>query len=98
MVGTKIAAEALGEVAHHATGHVGKVAGMIAVPIINSMRQAGFDRADHLLAEALFKDPELFRRLLAKAPQNKVAANVLRNRILALSAGAATSNASRTIH
>ena len=48
-------------------GPVGSAAGAIAPYLAGRMREAGLQRADELVCEAML-DPETARRLLAKVP------------------------------
>jgi hypothetical protein len=91
VLGTLIAAEAVGEAAQHAAGPLARVVGMIAVPVLGAMRQEGLKSVDDLVAQAMLH-PELARALLAKLPAGKIAAPVWKNagrQILALSGIAA---------
>ena len=61
-----VIAEALGGVAEHVAGPLGKIAG-IGTLVLNGMRQAGLGKIDDLVAQAMLH-PELARTLLGKAP------------------------------
>ena len=87
VLGTLIAAEAVGEAAQHAAGPIGRIVGMVAVPVLSAMRQEGLKTVDDLVSEAMLH-PELARALLTKVPPAKFAAPVWQNagrQILALS-------------
>jgi hypothetical protein len=91
VLGTLIAAEAVGEAAQHAAGPVGRVVGMVAVPVLSAMRQEGLKTVDDLVSEAMLH-PELARALLAKIPAARIATPVWKNagrQILALSGASA---------
>lgn len=62
-----IAAEALGDLAHHVGGMLGKISGMVVVPVLSAMRQAGLRKVDDLVTEAMLR-PEIAKMLLAKTP------------------------------
>lgn len=64
--------ESLGELGRHVFGPVGRVAGMIAVPILTNMRKAGFQSINDLRAEALLH-PEKMTALLSRLPSESEA-------------------------
>ena len=91
MVGVLMWSEAAGEAAQHAGGPLGKALGMVAVPMLNAMRQQGIRRVDDLVTEAMLH-PELARALLAKVPGGGFTKSVVDNavrQIRALGANAA---------
>jgi len=91
LVNTLAWMEAAGEGAGHLAGPFAKVAGVVAVPILNAMRQQGIRRVDDLVTEAMLH-PELARALLAKVPGGGFTKSVVDNavrQIRALGANAA---------
>ena len=90
VVGTLVAMEAAGEAMHHATGNIGRLAGMVAVPVFNAMRANGLAKVDDLVTQAMLH-PDLARALIAKVPPGSFAKPVWENaarQITALGANA----------
>jgi hypothetical protein len=67
-IGMLVAAEAAGEAVQHVAGPIGRAFGMVAVPVLSAMRQAGLHKVDDLAAEAM-PNPGLASALLAKVPR-----------------------------
>ena len=80
MVSTLVVAEALGDAGEHVSGPLAKALGMVAVPILNTMRQEGMRKIDDLVAEAMLH-PELARALLAKVPTGGFGKSVVSNAV-----------------
>jgi hypothetical protein len=79
-VGMLAAMEGVGEAAGHALGPLGRVAGMIGVPILNAMRQNGLQKVNDLV-EQMMMHPEIARTMLEKYPASLPAAQSLGQRL-----------------
>ena len=90
VVGTLVAMEAAGEAMHHATGNIGRLAGMVAAPVFNAMRSRGLAKVDDLVTEAMLH-PNLARALIAKVPPGSFAKPVWQNAAKQITALGATS-------
>jgi len=91
-LGMLLLAERAGEMLERATGPVGKLVGLIGVPLLNHLRNAGIDHINNLTTEAML-NPELARvlvnRHLAAQPPTPQTGRILASRILATMANAA---------